>query len=388
MIPRTKVNYFAGELLRALLVSERSGCQRMALETSLRQIFGFQHVLLAPSGRASLYFLLKALPQSKVIIPAYTCKAVVEAAKLAGKEVVHVEVEGDGFNMDVGQLEPVLDPSSIVIATHQFGIPCDIASIRRLCDRHGAYLVEDVAAAFGTRIEGRLAGTFGDAAFFSFDSTKLINVPLKAGFLAVRDAGQFAAVGTVFEQETRAMSFPRKLGLVIQGFILLLLENHILYRAFHSLVFAWRGRFTADGPDLNLHLTPFYREKMAEWQAYLAVQQLQRLDAIIERRRDLYQTFTDQLTGCSAFALPPPDPRHEWACIRYPIRVRGDKLAFYRNACDRGLDFAFSFTFIDCPPEMARARNLADSVLDLPYYTKLSDSELRHTVRVLKELTA
>lgn len=388
MIPRTKVNYTARELLSAARVSERTHAQRDALASTLRELFAFDHVLLTPSGRAALYYLLRALPQPRVVLPAYTCKAVVEAAHLAGKTVVHVEVEADGFNLDVRALEPLIDATCIVIATHQFGIPCDIAAIRALCTHSGAFLVEDVAAAFGTRVDGRLTGTFGDAAFFSFDSTKLINVPLKAGFLAVRDPALMAQVQAIYEQETQAMTLVRKAALLAQGFILLLLENHLAYWLFHRLMFQWRGRFTADGPGLNLQLTAFYREDIAEWQARLASWQLQRLDAIIEHRRRVYATFNHGLRGCTAFQLPPVDQRREWACIRYPIRVAGDKLSFYRQANQRGLDFAFSFTFIDCPAQMQHAQQLSATVLDLPYYTKLTDAEITQTIRVLKELHA
>ena len=345
-------------------------------------------MLLTPSGRSALYFLLRALPQPRVVVPAYTCKAVVEAARLANKEVVHVEVEPGGFNMDAGALEPLLDASTIVIATHQFGIPCDIHRISEMCARHGAMVIEDVAAALGTRVEGRLAGTFGAAAFFSFDSTKLINVPLKAGFLVTNDAALFADVEAIYRRETETMSLTRKLSLLAQAFVLLAIEQPLLYRCFHKLVFEWRGRFTADGPDLNLNLTAFYREDVAEWQAFLAVGQLRRLDAIIEHRRAMYAAMLAGLTSCTGLLLPPPDVRREWACIRLPIRVRGDKMAFYREANRRGIDFAFSFTFIDCPAHMKHARQLAASVLDLPYYTKLSDAELQETVRVVRSLAS
>lgn len=388
MIPRTKVNYTAQELMQAAMTREGGRQYRDALSARLRSLFGFELLLLTPSGRGALYFLLKALPQPRVIVPAYTCKAVVEAARMAGKDVVHVEVESDGFNMDVSELERVIDSSCIVIATHQFGIPCDIDAIRALCLTHAAFLVEDVAAAFGTRIRGRLTGTFGDAAFFSFDSTKLINVPLKAGFLTVRDPKVFERVTSFYEAGTEAMTFMRKVSLLVQGFILLLLENHHLYRMFHTLMFAWRGRCTADGPELNLQLTAFYREAVTEWQARLALRQLERLDAIIAQRREVYAAYGNQLRECDTFSLPPADVDHEWACIRYPIRVQGDKLAFYRAANQHDLDFAFSFTFIDCPPQMQHAQRLAASVLDLPYYTKLTDTEFNQTVRVLKEISA
>jgi dTDP-4-amino-4,6-dideoxygalactose transaminase len=387
MIPRTKVNYSFRELLSAIFVGERSHENREKLTARLKEFFQFEHVLLTPSGRAALYYLLKALPQQRVVVPAYTCKAVVEAATLAGKTVIHAEAEPDGFNMDAGMLAPLVDGDTILIATHQFGIPCAIEAMRKLCDERGAFLVEDVAAALGTRIHGRLVGTWGDAAFFSFDSTKLINVPLKAGFLAVRDAALSDRVSRNYDLETTPMTFGRKAALILYGFVFLLLENPILYRIFHKLMFEWRGRYTADGPGLNLTLTAFYTERVPEWQAFLALRQIERLDAIIARRRQIHEAFGRLLKGCPAFLLPPADERGEWACIRYPIRVNGDKLAFYRKATRLGIDFAFSFTFIACPAHMNRAQGLAASVLDLPFYTKLSDRELNETTRILRKLT-
>ena len=105
--------------------------------------------------------------------------------------------------------------------------------------------MEDVAAAFGTRTQGQLTGTFGDAAFFSFDSTKLINVPLKAGFLAVRDPGLLTSAQAIYEHETAAMTMSRKFALVFQGFILLLLENQ--HKGTRSISDVRRTIFTVQG---------------------------------------------------------------------------------------------------------------------------------------------
>ncbi len=69
----------------------------------------------------------------------------------------------------------------------------------------------------GTRIQGRLAGNFGDAAFFSFDSTKLINVPLKAGFVTVQSAEWFAELQAIFVRETGTDAFASPVSFAIAG---------------------------------------------------------------------------------------------------------------------------------------------------------------------------
>lgn len=81
--------------------------------------------------------------------------------------------------------------------------------------------------------------------------------------------------------------------------------------------------------------------------------------------------------SCKTFKVPPPDSEQEWACIRFPLRIQGDKFAFYNRAVERGIDFAFSFAFIACPEEFRNALRLARSVLDLPFYEKLSERELK-----------
>jgi len=383
MIPRTKVNYCFADLARAFVIGERKHQHRERLLAMIRRFTGFELVLLTPSGRGGLCSILRALPQTRVLVPAYTCKAVVEAALIAGKTVVHADVEEDGFNMTASSLLPFLNSDSIVIATHQFGIPCDITAIADLCRQHGAPLIEDVAAALGSRVAGRLVGSFGDAAFYSFDSTKLITVPLKAGFVTVRDPALFAQIAASHRAQTELMPLLAKFRLLVLGAVLLALQNPMLYRCFHQVMFAWRRRCTQDSAVLDTTIGAFYRYDFAEWQAAIACPQFARIDDLIRKRQDLYQLFSRELAGCNRFELPPPDLRRDWACIRFPLRIRGDKIAFYRQASRQGVDFAFSFTFIVAPPSCPRAHALAAAVLDPPYFDRLSIAEAQYVVKIL-----
>ncbi len=386
MIPRTKVNYSLRQLLRALSIPEGSGEHRDRLISLLRSYTGNHNVFLTPSGRAGLYFILKAIDKPRIIIPAYTCNAVVEACLLAGKTVHRVEIESGGFNISVAGLEKTVGSDSAVVATHQFGIPCEIVRIAALCKERGALLVEDAAASLGTRVGGTLTGNFGDVSFFSFDSTKLINVPLKGGFVAVRDGDLFSRILNISRSELEPMPAAHKIRLIAQAIVLLTIENHALYRAFHWMMFQAPGKYTAETEDVAQARTPFYRYDMADWQAYIAAQQMKRIDEIVGVRQARYADYRRRLQGCYGFDLPPEDRAMEWACIRFPIRTRGDKFDFYKKAARKGIDFAFSFTFIACPREFRFAHDLASRLLDLPYYHKLTDAELDRVVEVLKSL--
>jgi len=385
MIPRTKVNYGFLDLAIALIVGEGSSKQRDALLGALRRLLGHDCIALAPSGRGALYAILCASDRPDVVIPAYTCKAVTEAALLAGKNVRYVDSAAGDFNLDASLLEGVVDDRCIVIATHQFGIPCDIERIVRICRDRGAAVVEDVAPAFGTRIGDRPAGTFGDAAFFSFDSTKLITVPMKGGMIVANDRAWFERV----EQQLASfepMPAAHKLNLIAQAVAMLLIENELLYKVFHELMFERRGKFTNDGPGVHPEKTVFYRYAFTEWQASIARGQIARFDEIVRQRQSVYARLRSALAGRASFELPPEDEHREWACIRFPIRVRGDKLDFYRRAVRRGVDFAFSFTFLAEPGKFANADKLADAVLDIPFYFKLSDREIGEVVAALLQV--
>jgi len=388
VIPRTKVNYRLPALLSASFIREGDHVLRQNLASCLAEKFCTPHILLTASGRGALYVLLSCLPQRKLLIPAYTCKAVVEAAQLSGKELVFGESEDDGFNMSANAIKGKLDENTILLATHQFGIPCEIREMVSMASKAGAFVIEDVAAALGGTSNGKLMGTFGDAAFFSFDSTKLVNAPLKAGFLLVRDAPLYARCKSFMASYTSAMPAFRKFRYLLLGAILVSLEQPSLYRLFHNLKFHWRGRFTDDSDDLSPRLGPFYLDRLAEWQAALLLPQIKRLDTIISTRRRIYSRYRRRLSGAVSFALPPTDTLGEWSPIRFPIRVYRDKLNFYNKAAKRGVDFAFSFSFIASPQHYSLSHALASTVLDLPFYGRLSDQELERVCRVLLELDA
>ena len=146
-----------------------------------------------------------------------------------------------------------------------------IDAIERMAElaRAGSYVIEDAAASLGTRVDGQIIGTFGDAAIFSFDSTQLVNVLLKGGFLVVRDDALCERCREFATSATQPIPLARKGRYLVLGAALLMIEPPGLYRPFHNLKFRWRGRFTDDQAGLSESLRPFYVDRLAEWQSDL-----------------------------------------------------------------------------------------------------------------------
>lgn len=284
LLPRSRVNYTWKRLVGSLFVREKSVyCKR--LKRLLAQYFGVADVVLTSSGRNSLFLLLSYLHHKKVIVPSYTCKAVTEAALMAGKQVVYVEVSLEDFNILPEKLVHLVDDDSIVIATHQYGNPCRIEEICDICRKAGALVIEDCAASLGTVYNGKLTGLFGNYAFFSFDSTKLVTVPSKGGFIIAADAAEFHAIEQ-HVMECRIPGIRFRLKHTVIGMIYLVLRNKIIYRIFHYVTMQRKGKAQLDDKHaLNLVPDDYYRYRMAAWQAYMAIPQIEILPELIERRK-------------------------------------------------------------------------------------------------------
>lgn len=347
---------------------------------------GGRAVLATASGRGALYHLLKALPQLRVIVPAYTCSAVYEAIALAGKTAVAVDVEPGRFNACSHALTDASDADSVIVATHQFGIPCDIEQLMEGARSRGAFVVEDCAAAMGTCVGTRPVGTFGDAAFFSFDCSKLITVPLKGGALAIKDDQLAKRVRLRMQADTRPMSLTARWRTLAMAAVLRMIRRPAVYALFHMVMFRWARRVTAENGILSTVPNGFYTCQLAEWQARIASRQLEQLDALIKRRRALHVTYLERLEQANV-RCPPADEHAHWSMIRFPILVEGDKLEIYHALGRLGVDCAFSFTHLAPCSQLPHASAIAGSILNLPMYHDLSRAEVDQVVEAVCHVT-
>ena len=384
LVPRTRPNIERAALVRSARVSEADTVRRAAVALGLRSHTDHEHIGLTASGRGALLALLETSGRSRAVIPGYTCKAVVEAAEIAGVQVDLVDVS-DGYNWGPGDIDRVAGPDAVVVLTHQYGIPCQVENLAHSARSAGSLVLEDCAGALGGRWNGRPLGSFGDAAFYSFDMSKLVHVPPKGGALTITDGGWADRARRWLDRETHPMGPGRKAGSLAQAGILSAIGPRA-YRLLHAITLSARNRATTEAPDLRVERDPFYDCQFAEWQAEIAFPQLDALDRLAADARGLYARYRDGLAGCRGIELPPPDERAEWAPIRFPVLVRGDKFAFYEQLLSRGVDCAFSFTHIARPEELPRAREIASRVLCLPFYPGLPEADAERVIRVVHEV--
>lgn len=128
------------------------------------------------NGTDAIELALRALrigPGDEVIVPAMTFVATIEAVIHAGATPVLADVEEATGAIDAEAAAATCGPrTAAVIAVHLYGSMADLPALRRLCRERGLALVEDAAQAHGATLDGRTAGTWGDAGCFSFYPSK------------------------------------------------------------------------------------------------------------------------------------------------------------------------------------------------------------------------
>lgn len=144
------------------------------------------------NGTVALHLALHALGIGKgdeVIVPTLTYIASVNAIAYVGATPVFVDSEPQTWNLDVSQIEgKITKKTKAIMVVHLYGAVCDMASLQKICTKHGLLLIEDVAEAFGSQYHGQFAGTFGDMAIFSFFGNKTITTG-EGGMVVSKDQG-------------------------------------------------------------------------------------------------------------------------------------------------------------------------------------------------------
>src|SRR5436190_21251217 len=157
------------------------GPQIEAFEREFARFLGSGHVRACSTeyGRMALYFILKSMdfpPGSEIIVPAFTFWVVPEIARVAGLTPVFADIDPVTFTLSPEALERAITPRTrAVMPTHLYGLACDMNPILALARRHNLKVIEDCAHSLGATYDGRMAGTLGDASFFSFQAFKPLN---------------------------------------------------------------------------------------------------------------------------------------------------------------------------------------------------------------------
>lgn len=226
-------------------------------EASLARYHGKRHAIVTSNCTTALHLALKAMdlgPGDEVLCPDLTFIAPANMVVLAGAHLVLVDIDPETLTIDPARMrEKITSRTKAVIVVHQFGHSAHMDEIMAIAVEHGLKVIEDNAESLGGRYKGRLLGSIGDIACFSFFANKIITTG-EGGALVTDD-------DSVAER-------------------CYILRDHGMSRTrrYH-------------------HVDLGYNYRMTNLQAAIGMAQLERLDEILEKRRaqmDRYYKLLDQ----------------------------------------------------------------------------------------------
>lgn len=401
-IPRQRIRLPEGAWRTALMSLIRGdlwdGSQTEKLERAVADFIGVEDAVAVPSGRAGFRFLFDSLglePGGEVICSAFGYPVVPFIVKSMGYDLKFVDCEMTTLGMDPQLLAAACsDRTAAVIATHLYGVPCQIQEIANICRTNSAKLVEDCAHCYGAAVDGKKVGSFGDAGCFSFETSKVINT-MGGGIVTLSDAdvGKRLRNHAAVEPRNGFKWLARRLS---KTTFEAAVTNRLLFNlgVYQALRVASSGdtdedRFASgyQGDEVSL------KGKMGRYtnyQARLGLRQLRTIEARNQRRTTNAERLVRHLDGKIPLQKPMQAGAGDYANFML-VTVLASRLSelaaallkkgidskhLYMRDCSRMFDGERPF------PNAARAEK---EVLHIPAYPEMSDADVDRVANAVTE---
>lgn len=332
-------------------------------EQEMRAYLSCEFAMTVTSGTTAIHTALAALgvgSGDEVIVPESTWISSASPAVFLGAKPVFVDVEEDTWCMSPVSLEAAISPKTraIVVVDIYGGMP-NWAAVRSIADASGVPILEDAAEAVGSEYCGRKAGTLGDVGIFSFHATKTV---------AAGEGGMIVTGNPLIADRCRR------------------LKDH--GRAEHSDRMWFEGEI-----GFNYRMSPV--------QAALGLAQLERIDELLAKRRQIFAWYSDRLGDLPGVRLnaTPPGVINSFWMVNAIFERHGALSPRHLVAAlgTRGIDSRRFFHPLSSQPVFSRyvdesyaqrnrvAYQLSESGISLPSCPLLEEAEVD---RVCSELVA
>jgi perosamine synthetase len=275
---------YVQKVLESEAWSSTGGTWVQALEEQFAQKFESKYAVAMNSGTATLHSALEAVgvkPGDEVISPALTVIMDTTATLHANAVPVYADIDPTTFNIDPADIErKITEKTKAIIAVALYGLPCDMDSIMSIAKKNNIAVIEDNAQCFMSKYKGHLAGTLGDISSWSFENSKHMSCG-EGGIITTNREDYAEAARKV------AGHGYKNLG-AAYGQIKL---NQSVYQ----------------DPNYKRHDTIGWNYRLPEFNAAIALAQLEDLDAKVEQRSKVANMFIDAMNTCD-FLTPQYTP--------------------------------------------------------------------------------
>lgn len=278
---------------------EREG---LLMEKEAAKYLGMKYGILANSGSSAGLLALLALElpkRSEVIIPATTFPTIFNIIVQCGLIPVVVDSKVGTYNLDPNELEKAISKrTKAIICVHAVGNPCDMPKIIKIAKKHKIYVIEDNCDGWGSAINKRKVGSFGDISFTSFHAAHIVSM------------GQGGGVFTNNETFSRRARMYRDWGRQAD-------LTSRTNKKWPTLPKDYDSRFIYE--KIGYNLSPL------ELQAAMGRVQLKKTEEIKRLRKLNFEYLYDRLGDHSALIMPKWLPNADVCWFSFPITTTGDR---------------------------------------------------------------
>jgi perosamine synthetase len=292
-------------------------------------------------------------PGDEVIVPSLSFIATANSVWHCGATAVFADIDPDTYNLDPDEAErAITERTKVVMPVHQVGLPADMDRFLELGERYGIEIVEDAACAIGATYKGRAIGSMGPLACFSLHPRKVITTG-EGGMITLNDA--------------QVADRLRKL------------------RA-HAMDVSDLARHSAKDVVIEGYPERGWNSRMTDMQAQLGLCQLEELDWILARRRQLARRYSAAIAHIPSLEAPfePDDAVRTWQsyCVRINVRSPIGRTELMRRLLQDGIptrrgvmtiheEAAYADTSVSLPHSEAAARD----VIILPLFPDMTEEQ-------------
>ncbi len=277
---------YVKEVLDTQFRNSRAGAMIRRLEETFAKTFGVAYAIALVNGTATLHTALFGAgvgPGDEVIVPPLTMASTALAVLQIGATPIFVDVDPFTFNLDPKKIEAeITEKTKAIMPVSLFGLSPDFDPILEIAKRRKLFVIEDDAQCFLGRYKGRLVGSIGDIASFSFQLSKHIT------------CGEGGMVVTNNQELAGQMRCFSTLG----------------YGA--VLATPGKGKITKDkiqDPQYDRHVMVGWNYRISEIAAAVALAQVERLEELVDIRMQNARLYKEAVGGCR-WLVPQATPQH------------------------------------------------------------------------------
>jgi perosamine synthetase len=358
------------DVLRSGWISQ--GPRVAEFEQRFAEYVGSPYAVAVSSCTTALHLALLAVgvkEGDEVLCPSLSFIATANAIIHTGATPVFVDIDESTYNIAPRRIEMSITPrTKAILVVHQIGLPAALSEIGVIAQRHGLVVLEDAACAIGSEYKGRRIGAPHSAiACFSFHPRKILTT------------GEGGMITTADPQVVDRLKKLRQ----------------------HAMTVSDVARHSSSKVMIESYDEVGYNYRMTDVQAAIGLMQLQRLDGMLSRRRELAERYSLRLSSLPWLVVPhsPGDCRHNFQS--YMLRLKSDasisRDELMQALLDRGISSRRGIMAIhrETPykdgswdDRLPVSNRVTDSTLVLPLFHEMTEEEQDYIIESIEAIGA